>query len=355
MSHNNTHLVRKMKGSEMREETGERYCSLDELKLFMSGTFVEIGMMSDDADFMADVILSAEMSGHDCHGLRRFPEYVDSGRRGPCIPSARLHIERDRGSTVIANGNRGFGNIILRDATKIAIKRAKLHGVSAITVKGSDAGGRLADYCEIAAEAGVATIFLANESGGGQQVAPPGGIEPRLSTNPIAFGIPRAKAPHLILDMATSAVSHGRLSEAKDRGEPLPDTWTNGFGALRPFGGYKGFGLAVIVEAFAGALTSGGTVKRDPKSENQAFLLIAIDVARFRDTVEFSAEVERFIAYVKDVPLENEAKEVRMPGEGGRLGSSRSGSRGILVRPFLVDRIKDAVRGLDISLPTSMV
>jgi LDH2 family malate/lactate/ureidoglycolate dehydrogenase len=338
----------------MKNDADDCYCPIDELNAFISAAFIEIGMTNTDADFMTSVILASEISGHECHGLRRFPEYINRSRNGLCNPSARLTVEKDSGAIVVANGRQAFGNIVMRDATEIAIARAKAHGVAVIAVRSSDSGGRLADYCERAADAGVVTIFLANESGGGQQVAPPGGLEARMSTNPIAFGIPRASRPHLVLDMSTSTVAFGRLSETIDRGEAPPAEWVNSAGILRHFGGYKGFGLAVIVEALAGALTGGGISTKDASTDNQAFLLISVNVEHFRAIGEFTGELERFVSYVKDVPLETGAKNVRMPGEGASIGSSDKDPRGILVRPHVLRRIRDAVRGFPLVLPSSM-
>lgn len=338
----------------MEDNVGACFCPIDEMNEFLSTAFIQIGMATTDANFMTSVILASEMSGHECHGIRRFPEYINRWRDGLCDPSAGLKIERDDGAIIVADGQRAFGNIVMRDATEIAVARAKLHGVAVVAVKGSDSGGRLADYCERAADAGVVTLFFANESGGGQQVAPPGGLEPRMSTNPIAFGVPRASKPHLVLDMSTSTVAFGRLSETIDRGETPPAEWVNSAGFLRHFGDYKGFGLAVVVEALAGALTGGGTSTKDPLTEDQAFLLVALDVERFRTLEEFTADLERFVSYVKDVSLESGAKGIRVPGEGASIAAGSIPSKCIAVRPYVLQRIREAVRGLQLVFPQSL-
>lgn len=213
----------------------------------------------------------------------------------------------------------------------MAVARAREYGIAAVAVRHSDWAGRLAPFCEQAADEGFATLLFANDSGSGQDVAPPGGLEPRLSTNPIAAGIPRASRPHLVLDMATSSVAMGRLSQERDRGASIPDEWVNGHGALRPFGGIKGFGLALVVEALAGALTSAGTVSAKPADEQQGVLIIAIDIDQLRPLDEFTAQVESFARYVTDVPLLPGADPIRLPGEGSAATSARRRTAGIPV------------------------
>lgn len=265
-----------------------------------------------------------------------------------------MKIERDLGAVVVADGRRAFGHLFLRDATDLAVDRAKQHGVALFSGKGSESAGRLADYCERAADAGVITLFFVNDSGGAQVVAPPGGLQPRMSTNPVAFGVPRSKPPHLVLDMATSTVANGRLSETKDRGEPVPEGWINPAGVLKHFGGVKGFGLAVIAEALAGALSGGGTVRADPSTEDQAFVLIAIDVRQIRALEDFTTDVEAFIAYIKDVELLPDAAPVRMPGEAKLQGVEAIRITGITVQPAILGRLREAVSSLGIELPASL-
>jgi LDH2 family malate/lactate/ureidoglycolate dehydrogenase len=137
-----------------------------------------------------------------------------------------------------------------------------------------------------------------------------------------------------VLDMSTSVVAAGRVAEWRDRGEPIPPEWANETGALRPVGGFKGFGLALVVEALAGALTGAGTVTATPEHDDQGVLMIALDVGRLRPLDEFAAEVEQFIRYVRDVPLERDAPAIRMPGETTDETRRRREAEGAPVRDF---------------------
>jgi LDH2 family malate/lactate/ureidoglycolate dehydrogenase len=291
--------------------------ALSELVRFGTAVLEAIGMQRDDAAFMAGVIVDSDLAGHESHGMRRLPEYVAHWRAGGVDTASVPEIELDTGAVLRVNGRNGFGHTTMRFVTDLAIERARAHGIAAVALRRSNHAGRFADFCERGAAAGVAILFFVNDAGGFQDVAPPGGLEPRLATNPIGAGIPRAGSPHLILDMSTSVVAKGRLMEWRDRGEAIPAGWVTSTGAIRPLGGVKGFGLALVTEALAGALTGAGTVAAEPEHDDQGVLTIAIDVERLRPLPDFTAEVERFIAYVRDVPLEPGADPVRVPGESG--------------------------------------
>jgi len=317
----------------MTDTTGTVLTDADDLQRFTEQVLQRLGTSADDARDMAAQIVDSELAGHESHGLRRLPEYVERATSGHADPRAEITVEADAGALVRIDGNRGFGHLVLRDATRIAVERAKRYGIAGVGVRRAEWAGRFVEFARMAAEEGVATLLFANTSGAAQVAAPPGGLEARLSTNPIAFGIPRASGPHLVLDMATTAVAMGRVSEWRDRGEEIPDEWTNG-DVLQFLGGAKGFGLALVAEALAGALSGAGTVSADPAEDRQGVFLIAIDIAHLRDLDEFTAEVDRFADYVKDAPLEPGARPVRLPGEGSAATASRRRAEGVPMQRF---------------------
>lgn len=294
---------------------GEATFSASQLHDFTVATMKSVGASTQDAEYMAYHLLASELAGHASHGLRRLPEYIDRAVQGICNPAAQASIEKDSGALVALNGHRTNGHFALRDATTLAIERAKEHGISAVTVRNSDFAGRFAPFCEQAAQAGVVSLIFGNNNGSLQSVLPPGALAPRLSTNPIAAGVPRAQAPHLVIDFATSAVASGRLHQEKDSGTKIPEEWVGANGHLKPFGGFKGFGLALLVEALGGALSGSQTVSDRESEQGQGTLIIAIDVAGLRDVIEYTAQVEEFIAYVKDSEMEAGAPALRIPGE----------------------------------------
>jgi len=310
-------------------------------------------MSTEDAQFMGDVIVNSDLAGHESHGMRRLAEYVQRWREGKVVADAQPTIDLDTGALARLDGGSGFGQLVVRDATDLAVARAKQFGIAAIAVRRSSHAGRYADFCERAASAGVAILFFVNDAGAGQDVAPPGGLYPRMATNPIAVGIPRAHAPHLVLDMSTSVVAAGRLAEWRDRGEPIPTEWVNETGALRPVGGVKGFGLALVAEALAGALTGAGTVSADPAHDDQGMLVIALDIDRLRPLDDFVTEVEQFIGYVREVPLEQGAPAIRMPGESGAATARRRLVEGVRVQAFTWRALHALAAEFDLEPPAS--
>jgi hydroxycarboxylate dehydrogenase B len=285
--------------------------------------------------------------------MRRLPEYVDRWRQGLLDPAARPAVELDAGALVRMDGRRAFGHLAMRDVTDLAVERARAHGIAGVGLRRSSHAGRFADYCERAAAAGAALLVYVNDSGGGQDVAPPGGLAARLATNPIAAGIPRARSPHLVLDISTSVVAKGRLLEWQDRGEPISPDWVTTTGVIRPMAAHKGFGLALVAEALAGALTMAGTVTANPPGDDQGVFAIAIDIARLRPLDAFTGEVEGFLGYVRDVPLEPRAPPVRIPGETGAAETTVREAQGVPVQDFTWAALRRIAGELDVPEPVA--
>jgi uncharacterized oxidoreductase len=327
-------------------------CDGADLHRFTAEILTALGTPAEEAADMAAQIVGSELAGHESHGLRRLSEYVARADKGIAVPASVGRIDLDRGSLARIHGDRGFGHVVVSRATRLAIERARTHGIAGVAVHDSEPAGRLADFCERAAEEGIATLVFVNDGGAGQVATPPGGTEARLSTNPIAFGFPRARPPHLVLDMATTAVAMGRVSEWRDRGEPIPAEWATPDGVLRFLGGPKGFGLALIAEAFAGVLASGGTVQPQPGEERQAVLIIAIDVDVLRPLGDATTEVESFLSYVRDVPLEPEASAVRIPGESSAMTSSRRSADGTPLQAFTWQRMQHLAERFGVRPPS---
>lgn len=326
-------------------------CAPETLRIFTAAVLSRIGMAAANADFMAGLVVASDLAGHESHGIRRLPEYVERWRSGHADPSAEPVIDLDNGAVIRLDGRRAYGHIALRDAVDIATRRATEHGISAVAIRRAEHAGRLADHCERAAAEGIALIVFANDAGAGQDVAPPGASRPRLATNPIAIGVPRARAPHLVLDMSTSVVAAGRLAEWRDRGEPIPAEWVNRSGALKPVGGVKGFGLALMVEALAGALTGAGTVSANPEHDDQGTLVIGLDIHSLCPVADFVAQVEDFIDYVRDVPLEQGSNPIQMPGEGGARTSRIRATAGVPVQRFAWQRMQLLSAEFGVPLP----
>lgn len=315
---------------------------------------IAVGANETDAAYMADQLIDSELANHPSHGMRRLPEYVDRALNGFAQPGAQTVIEHDAGSLVRMNGNGTYGHFALRDATALAVERAKANGIAAVTVRNSEYAGRLAPFCEEAATAGVATLLFGNNNGAGQVVVPPGGTQARLSTNPIAAGVPRHSAPHLVIDFATSTVAGGRLAEERDRGTVLPEEWVNQSGLLKPFGGFKGFGLGLLVEALGGALSGSETVSARKTADHQGTLIIAIDVAQLRELDDFTAQVEEFITHVKSGDPEDGSGPLRVPGEASVAGDADQQSRSVEVNAKTWAELGRIAAALELTMPEAL-
>ena len=272
-----------------------------------------IGACDEDAARLAELLVRAEVGGHPGHGLRRLRQYVNAWRNGTIVPSARAEIVRDEGSTLTLDGRRALGQVVCTLAADLAAARARAHGVSAVAVRHSGHVGRLADFADRACGHGAAVLLFANDSGASQEVAPPGAVAARLSTNPLAAGVPRPQAPHLVVDLSTSVAAHGKVQVLQDGGLPVPEAWMRD-GLLQPLGGAKGFALGLLVEALAGVVSGAGAVSATPGPDDQGVFLLAFDPGRFGPPADVAERLEAMLAYVLGAPLEPGAEPLRVPG-----------------------------------------
>ncbi len=274
-----------------------------------------MGARAADAERVAELLVRAEIGGHPSHGLRRLVQYAEGWREGTIVPSAQAEVVRDDGATLTVDGRHALGQVVCTLAADLAAARALEHGVAAVAVRRSGHCGRLADYADRACGHGMALLAFANDSGAEQTVAPPGGLAGRLSTNPLAAGIPRLRPPHLVVDLATSVAAFGKVRVLQDAGRPVPEAWMRD-GLLQPLGGAKGFALALLVEALAGVVSGAGAVSADPGPDDQGLFLLAFDPARFGAPDEIAQRLEAMLAYVLDAPRREGADPLRAPGSG---------------------------------------
>jgi len=279
-------------------------------------------------------MVDANRVGHDSHGVIHLPKYVRELEAGLIQPGATIETRHESASIAVLDGNWGFGPVIATRAVELAIEKATQTDISAVAVSRCNEVGRLGGYACLAADAEMIGMLMANDHGGGTCVAPHGGIEGRLSTNPIACAVPMDGHDPIVLDMSTSVVASGKVRVKQHRNEAVPQGWLiNAKGesttnpddfygvppaALLPFGGiaqHKGFGLSVIVDILAGALTGTGCSQgADARVGNGLFVLV-INVASFRAFPGFSAEIEQFIGYLKSAKRAAGVDAIRMPGE----------------------------------------
>ncbi|MBT4980708.1 MAG: malate/lactate/ureidoglycolate dehydrogenase [Gemmatimonadetes bacterium] len=304
----------------------------NKLRDFIQQLFERVGSESKEAERIAFYLVQSNLTGHDSHGVIRAPYYIDYVKNDQTRTNQSLSVIFQTDSMAIVDGNFGFGQVIGEQAMQLGIDMAKKHGIATVSLRNSAHLGRIGDWPTMVADAGMASFHFVNTSGYGLLVAPFGGIDRRLSANPIAAGVPVEGKKPIILDISTCAIAEGKLKVALNKGvevEPgcimdnagnaITDPaqfYTDPPGVLLPFGGHKGYGLSIIAEMFAGALTgnSCSNPANDQRLLNGMYSLI-IDCDRLPEELGFAAEVQRFIDFVKSARKAPGFDEILMPGE----------------------------------------
>jgi uncharacterized oxidoreductase len=311
-----------------------------------AGIFRAEGCQADEARRVAGRLVESNLVGHDSHGVIRIPSYVQWLRDGKVFAGRSIDVVLENEAIAVVDGRFGLGQTIGEQATQLAIDKSAAYGVAVVALRNSGHLGRIGDWAEMAARAGRISLHFVNTSGAGMLVAPHGGIDRRLSANPIAAGVPTGRGEPLILDMSACTIAEGKIRVALNSGQPLPDGCVIDFqgrptndprvfygdppGAILPIAGHKGSGLSVIIEMLAGALT-GGSCSRPEHAWRvvNGMLSIVIDPAVFSAAESFSGEVQRFVEFVKSSRTLTPDGEILMPGEAEQRTRTRRVSEGI--------------------------
>jgi LDH2 family malate/lactate/ureidoglycolate dehydrogenase len=290
------------------------------------------GASQEEADAVAVGCVNANLAGHDSHGIIAVPTYIDRIKAGHIVPGAKWTVVQESPATTVIDGHWGFGFYVNAKAMQLTIEKAKKTNVAAVTVFRQSHVGRLAAYPLMAIKEGMIGLATADSGRSAKVVAPFGGREARLGTNPISIAVPSALDAPLYLDMATSAVAAGKVALAAARGERIPTGWVvdsdgkqttdptrlRKGGALLPLGGtegYKGSGLAAMVEILCGLLTGLGFGVEPTGRHNDGCFMAVFNVEAFRPLAEFKKEVADFARYLKATPPAEGSAGVFYPGE----------------------------------------
>jgi uncharacterized oxidoreductase len=312
----------------------------DVLTDFVRDIFVGAGCSAEEGLRIGTCLVNANLSGHDSHGVARVPRYVQWKRDGTFLIDRKVKRIVDTPVIAILDGQFGFGQTIAPQAVEIGIEKCKAMGLAAIGLRRSGHVGRVGEWAEMAAAAGLVSMHFVNVVGS-VLVAPFGGVDRRFSTAPYAIGIPRPGTDPIILDFATSLVAEGKVLVASQGGKKIPDNalirqdgtmsgdphvlygdyqgsepreYKKGTGAIRAFGEHKGSGLAMMCELLAGALTGNGASQPDQRW-SQGMFSFYIDPKVIDPEHFFPAEVTRFVDYVKSAKPADAAAPVLVPGE----------------------------------------
>jgi LDH2 family malate/lactate/ureidoglycolate dehydrogenase len=302
-----------------------------ELRGFAAGVLAAAGAPEDDAALVADSLVQADLWGHQSHGLLRLPWYVARLRSGAMRARTEPVVLSDTGPLVLLDGRDGIGQVLTERARELAVSRAREHGVGVVGVRNSNHFGTAMYFTRRAARDGCVAVLTTNAS---PAMAPWGGREKVLGTNPWSIAAPGADGRVVAVDIANTAVARGKIYLAKNRGEPIPDTWAMGpdgapttdpaegvLGVILPMAGHKGYAIAFLMDVLSGALTGSGVGTEvhgpyEPEARSRAgHLFLALDPAAFGDEAGYRARVEQLVAEVKGVPPAPGFDEVFYPGE----------------------------------------
>jgi uncharacterized oxidoreductase len=324
-----------------------------------------------EARLVAENLVMANLLGHDSHGIGMIPRYIDALLEGGLAANQHPVVTMDGGTLLALDGNRGYGQAIGREAMQMAIERAQRHGSCIMTLGNSHHLGRIGHWAEMAVAAGFVSLHFVNVLSHAR-VAPYGGRDPRFGTNPCCIAIPLPGEPPFVLDYATSAVAQGKLRVAHNKqervplgrlidpeGRPTDDpryAVVPPFGAMLPFGEYKGYGMALACELLGGALTAGGTWHH-PESDHQrvlnGMLAIVLDPMRLGTAQAFEREARAFLDWLRKGRPAPGFERVRIAGEPERETKAKREREGIPVDETTWKEIQSA--GSKVGLPRERV
>ena len=316
----------------MNSVNGDGVFRADALRSFCKEVFLSCGMPREDASIVADSLVQANLRGVDSHGVARVGIYVKRLEMGLVNPRPNVEVVREGAGTLLVDGDNGMGQVVGVRAIDLGLDKAKESGGVSVGVRRSNHYGAGAYYVQRAVSRDTIAFAYSNAP---PTMAPWGGVDPYVGTNPYAYGVPAGDHRPIILDMATSIVARGKIILAAERGEPIPEGWaideegsatTNAEEALRgsvlPFGGPKGYALSLMIDIMAGALTGAGfgpginSLYDDfDEPQNVGAFFQLVDIGHFTEPVTFKARVDQMIEQIKSSRKARGTEELFLPGE----------------------------------------
>lgn len=301
------------------------------LETLVTAIFCAAGSNDDEAACISDHLVRANLVGHDSHGVIRVHEYLQWLRDDKICPNQKMELVWQNDALAITQGNLGYGQVVGKEAVELGIEKSGRAAVAVIAIRQCSHLGRLGHWAEMAAVAGRISLHFASTNGSGVLVAPFGGTQRRLSANPLAVGVPRRDQEPIVLDIATAATAEGKLKVARNRGrkispgclvdasgKPTDDPevfYADPPGAILPFGGHKGYGLSLLVELLAGALTGNGCSHHGVPQLEQGMLSLYLDPQQMDQDNLFFEEVNTFIEFVRSSHRSTPDTPILVPGE----------------------------------------
>ena len=319
----------------------------DKLLDFAAAVYIDAGMPDEDARLVADTLVQADLWGHQSHGVLRLGWYRDRIRNGVMAPVTAPEFEVDAGAVAVINGGDGVGQVLAHRACTEAVRRAKKHGIAAVGVHSSNHFGTCMYYTRLGALDGCVMVLTTN---GGPAMAPWGGMEKIVGTNPWSVAAPAGKYPPLLVDMANTGVARGKIYLARNKRLPIPLGWALNRhgepttdpqeaidGIILPMAEHKGYAIAVMVDMLSGVLTGSGFLSavhspyKTSEKSNCGHLMVAMNIEAFQSLGQFEKRMEDFVEELKSVPKAPGHDEVFYPGEIEAANDVRHRREGLLL------------------------
>ena len=336
------------------------------LRYFIASAFETVGMPAQDARTVAGLMAEADLQGSDGHGVIRLPQYVRRIRAGGINLHPDIRVVSERAGMALLNGDNAMGHLVMKRAAELAVQKARVAGVAWVGAQWSNHAGPASLYARMALVHDMIGLYFA--VGNANHLPPWGGLDMLLSTNPIAAAFPTHEEPPVVLDMATTVAAYGKVKAKAARGEMMPEGWmidregkpltdprraNEGF--LLPIGGYKGYGLALVVGLLAGTLNRAAMGKdvidfnHDAASAtNTGQAIVAIDPAAFGDVAQFKAAVDTLIRDLRASERMPGVDRIRMPGEQSHARSVEQRKEGIAIAASLMQTLDRLAEELEI-------
>jgi LDH2 family malate/lactate/ureidoglycolate dehydrogenase len=311
-----------------------------DLATLATGILESVRVPAADAALLADSLVTAELWGHSSHGMLRLPWYVARLRSGAMEPVTRPTVVTDSGPLVVLDGRHGIGQVLAARAVDLGVERARAHGIAGVAVRDSNHFGTAAYFTRRAAEAGCVALLATNAS---PAMAPWGGREKAVGTNPWSIAAPAGAYGPVVVDIANTAVARGKIYLAEERGVPIPEGWAADAGGMPttdaaeavhglilPMAGHKGYAISFMFDVLAGVLTgsafgTGVAGPYDPQRRSGCgHFLMVVDVAAMLPPAEFASRMEALVAQTKANPTAPGVEEVFVPGEIEQRNAARN-------------------------------
>jgi LDH2 family malate/lactate/ureidoglycolate dehydrogenase len=321
--------------------------TFEALKRFIESAFLTQGLPAADAAQVARLMAEADLQGSDGHGVIRLPQYIKRIHAGGININPDIRVVRERPGMAVIDGDNGMGHLVVSRAVDLAIEKARHTGVAWVNTRYSNHAGPASLYARMPLQHDMLGLYFA--VGNANHLPPWGGMDMLLSTNPIAAGIPAGEEPPVVLDMATTVAAYGKVKAKAKAGEMMPEGWMidrqgkplldpnrSNEGFLLPIGGYKGFGLSLMVGLLAGTL-GGAAMGRDVidfnadhvSVTNTGQAILVLDLAAFGDPQDFKQAVDRLERDLRGGERLPGVERIWLPGEQSHLRRQRYAAEGI--------------------------